>query len=235
MSAYNLARFNLAQFNVQTSDANWATGAAKTEIGFSFAGTTNYAIGSAAVRILAASLQLDRGRIASGAAAEQFSQEAEINGFFWPIAASCTEIDAELNLSQEIDAAGITLTELEAEINLSQEIDAAGAGMAEFIGSPNMSQIVMVGADGGVIFQATADVISLIAKICEFPGLVLQPGQTLVVDAGSYNVLLDGENAIHLQQGDWLDELNRNTQMITISATGIERVTAEILYTERFL
>ena len=215
MSAYNAARYNLAPFNVQASDACWASGESKVTVGFSFAGTTNYAIGSTNVRILADSLKLDRGRIASGSASEQVSQAAEINGYFWPVAVSESVMEAELNLSQIIDTAGAAAVRTEAELNLSQ--------------------IVMIGADSGLVVQATADVISLVEHICEFPGLVLRPGQVLVIDAGSYDVLLDGENAIHLQRGDWLDELNRNTQSITISATGISRVTAEILYTERYL
>ena len=111
MSAYNAARYNLAPFNVQTSDACWAAGESKVTVGFSFAGTTNYAIGSTNVRILADSLKLDRGRIASGSASEQISQEAEINGYFWPIAVSGTEVEAEINLSQEIEAHGAAAPE----------------------------------------------------------------------------------------------------------------------------
>lgn len=235
MSAFNQARFNAARFNVQSAEVAWATGEAKVSVGFSFAGTTCYAIGSSNVRVLASSLKLDRGRMASGGASEQFTKEAEINGYFWPDAASGTVFTGEINLSQIIEAAGAGKVEVLGDPNLSQIVKTAGSAAVEVLRDLNLSQIVEAAADSGVIFSVSADVINQVEYVCEFPGLTLRPGQVLVIDAGSYNVLLDGENAIHMQQGDWLDSIDRNTQSIVISATGISRVTAEILYTERYL
>ena len=66
--------------------------------------------------------------------------------------------------------------------------------------------------------------------------LTLRPGQKLIIDASNYNVLLDGQNAIWYQSGDWLDELNRNTINIEVSASsGVSNLTATILYTELYL
>ena len=66
--------------------------------------------------------------------------------------------------------------------------------------------------------------------------LTLMPGQRLIVDASNYNVLLDGENMIHTQEGEWLDEISRETTSITVTAAaGQAGLSANILYTERFL
>ena len=72
-------------------------------------------------------------------------------------------------------------------------------------------------------------------KTC-YLDITLEPGQKIIVDSGSYNVLLDNENAIWAQSGDWIDELVRETSSISISATeGVNNLTASIMYTERYL
>ena len=66
--------------------------------------------------------------------------------------------------------------------------------------------------------------------------VTLKPGSTLIIDANNYNILLDGENAIELQSGDWLDDLDRETVDIAIgAASGVSGLSASILYTERYL
>ena len=65
---------------------------------------------------------------------------------------------------------------------------------------------------------------------------ILKPGDKLIIDANNYNVLLNSENAIWYQSGDWIDELDRETVGIEISAaSGVSNLSATILYTERYL
>lgn len=90
-------------------------------------------------------------------------------------------------------------------------------------------------AAGNELVSQTADLITIDEIVCEL-NLTLMPGQRLIVDASNYNVLLDGENMIHTQVGEWLDELTRETNSITITAAeGGAGLSANILYTERFL
>lgn len=66
--------------------------------------------------------------------------------------------------------------------------------------------------------------------------LTLQPGERLIVDAENYNVFVNGVNMIHTQKGRWIDELSRDTVSIVITAAeGGAGLTADILYTERWL
>ncbi len=90
------------------------------------------------------------------------------------------------------------------------------------------------------LVNQTASVFAVDTKVCQIGSasnrFVLKPGSRLIIDAANYNVLLDGENAIWYQSGDWIDELNRTTTNIAISASsGSAGLTATILYTERYL
>ena len=70
---------------------------------------------------------------------------------------------------------------------------------------------------------------------CEL-NITLQPGDILVVDAINYNVWLNGENVNWIQSGEWIDELVRETSSISVEANvGASQLTANILYTERYL
>lgn len=235
MSAFNQIRYNLARYNIPSAQLILASGDARVSFVFKNAQQIYLAKGIAEVKINAESLKLDRGYIAAGSASENFTATSKVNGYFWINVNAQIFFGAAINLSQDILAIGPGTEEFQTAINLSQDIHAIGSAAEVYEPEINYSQDIHATADIGEVFTSTSDVISLVERVCEFPGLVLKPGQVLIIDAGSYNVLLDGENAIHTQKGDWLDDLNRNTQSITISATGISRVTAEILYTERYL
>ena len=94
---------------------------------------------------------------------------------------------------------------------------------------------IYCGAEGYELVSESASLEAREYRTCVLT-LTLQPGQRLVIDAQNYNVLLDGENAIDTHSGDWLDELDRRTIDISITASaGVANLDATILYTERFL
>lgn len=85
------------------------------------------------------------------------------------------------------------------------------------------------------LMSASATLEAVDIEVCEL-NLRLEPGQRLVIDAANYNVLLDGENAIEVQRGVWLDHLSRNTSSISVTAaSGTVNLSASILYTEQYL
>ena len=62
----------------------------------------------------------------------------------------------------------------------------------------------------------------------------LPAGSELRIDSERYTVTLDGENILHLQEGDWL-MLDRDLCEITVdSGTGAE-LTGKMVWTERYL
>ena len=104
-----------------------------------------------------------------------------------------------------------------------------------------VSENVILGANIGLQLEgfelvsgnATSEAIE--TKVCVL-NISLKPGEKLIIDADNYNVLLNGNNAIWVQSGDWIDELIRNTTEIRIdAAAGAGNINASILYTERYL
>lgn len=109
--------------------------------------------------------------------------------------------------------------------SISEEIDADTHLGADFYTVVENFELVST--------SASSEAIEI--KVC-YLNITLQPGQRLIIDATNYNVLLDGENAIHTQSGDWIDALNRMTSSLEIDAqSGRGNIEASIMYTERFL
>ena len=157
-------------------------------------------------------------------------------GCFWLFAAVTENIAA--------DAAWSALNYLTAEaseivkkkIHLSQMV---------FLANDSQLNIGSLKTELGSIVQLEADTVDIINANCDaesneilttYINITMRAGQTLIIDASTYTVWLDGENILYSHSGDWLDELNRNTKNITISAVGAGNISeATILYTERFL
>lgn len=89
--------------------------------------------------------------------------------------------------------------------------------------------------EGNELISQVTSAVSLEEKACLI-NVTLNPGEHLIVDANNYNVIIDGKNFIHMQEGDWLDEISRETYSITLTAAAGEAgLSAHILYTERYL
>jgi len=98
-----------------------------------------------------------------------------------------------------------------------------------------LGAIIAIPTEGFELISANATPESIETKVCIL-NISLKPGDRLVIDANNYNVLLNGDNAIWVQSGDWIDELIRNTTEVKIdAAAGVGNVKASILYTERYL
>lgn len=65
--------------------------------------------------------------------------------------------------------------------------------------------------------------------------VTIPPCGVLIIDSDNYNVLLDNENVIDKQSGDWFDELSRNTFDVTIESGVAGSLSGSLLYTERYL
>ena len=249
MSGFNNLKFNLAPFNIEkTEGLVLLKGASITSFKFIFAGIDVFFHGNAAISITSNEPKIDKGRIFTGNTAVNFVSDSNVLGIFNLIGKIEAAFDADINLSQQAYANGSVEETIDAETNISQEAYMEGFSVESFdvtkttysesgdlITGIVLSQAVYENSDIGEVFQASADIVALSEIVCELPGLVLKPGQVLIIDSGSYNVLLDGDNAIHLQSGDWLDNLSRSTVNIRISGTNATRLSASVLYTERYL
>ncbi len=64
--------------------------------------------------------------------------------------------------------------------------------------------------------------------------VVLRPGEELRIDSSLFNATLNGDNILHLYDGDWI-QISRDTVKLTIQTATGGNVTGKLLYTERYL
>lgn len=151
------------------------------------------------------------------------------------------KVSSEIAISADIAPTVIISETVSASINLGADIKINGKA------SETISADIALGADLALpeigiyeLVNRSINVEAMDFRICHIGNntdqFVLKPGERVIIDANNYNVLLNGENAIWYQTGEWLDELNRETVSISISAaSGVDNLTASILYTERYL
>lgn len=107
----------------------------------------------------------------------------------------------------------------------------------------DMNEAILVSADLGAaihsnytfseIVGGTADVIDL-EEESTLITVLLPPGSELRFDTENYNVLLDGVNILHLQEGDWF-KISRNLLNITVDSGVKGSLEGRVLYQERWL
>ena len=97
------------------------------------------------------------------------------------------------------------------------------AGSKDLLGDLLAAAVLTTSAEAGVqsrdraVFQVT-----------------IPPGGELRIDSGLYTVLLNGENALHAQEGDWV-ELSRSLVRLTVECAQGGGLAGQIVYQERYL
>lgn len=64
--------------------------------------------------------------------------------------------------------------------------------------------------------------------------LTIPPGGELRIDSDLFIVLLNGENALHTQSGDWIN-ISRNLLRIIVESASGGQLRGQLIYTERYL
>lgn len=161
---------------------------------------------------------------------------ADVLSYFWQKLTIQENITGAFAISNNALISMLSSDVLTGKLKISQKVLSPAAASTEItMGNRHLSQYVMTNGETLDLIDAISSVESLELKTCVLT-LTLKPGQTLIVDANTYNVWIDGENAVYTHSGDWLDELDRNTQKFEITAgTNLRHLSASILYTERYL
>ncbi len=61
----------------------------------------------------------------------------------------------------------------------------------------------------------------------------LNPKDELILNSDIFDFTINGENALHLHSGDWIN-LNRILEDFIIEASGGQKLDGQIIYNERF-
>ena len=234
--AFNRSQFNLTPYNVQSDLVKYLQVSGNEEVSAFIGSALEYyplAIGNERVNNTVEGMNA---RFISGSGSEVISEnvaKAELSVILFPHFEE--NITAETTLAAEINALVSGLEQVDESIAASANIYLSIDALETISNSAELSAEISPVVSGYELVSESASIENVDMKTCVLT-LTLKPGQTLIIDANNYNVLLDNQNAIEVQSGDWIDDLNRNTTDITISAaSGLANLSASILYTERYL
>lgn len=235
--AFNRAKFNHLPFNVQSDMIKYVIVSGLEEVDAVIGSALNYYPLAIANERVAAESQGMRGKFIEASGSETIAEnvvEAQMTVIIFPHfdESIMEETDISAVITPDTPFLELVSGELQKGANIWPD---AIADEEITLGECNLGANIYPKLEGYELVSNSASLENVELRTCVLT-LTLAPGQTLIVDAINYNVLLDSQNAIEVQSGDWIDELNRNTTDITITAaSGATNLSASILYTERYL
>lgn len=130
---------------------------------------------------------------------------------------------AALAVQEALDAA------LWASKDIHTGLEMAGALSAQTAGSKNVPAALSAAS----VLTTLTEAISQTTKRAVFQ-LTIPPGGELRVDSELFTVLLNGQNALHTQSGDWID-ISREVLRLTVESASGGKLEGQLIYTERYL
>ena len=237
MSAFNKAQYNRSRFNVgkEAGEVSWMKGLLAERVTASASNATINFISHGLREAITGEAVINNGVYITGKASEVVTAASARYGYFYIKRAPVLTIQGDCVPSIIAMMTGSAAETVTADAAFSQSIRTSGA-LAEVVEAETaISQDVRFPhTELDELILGSTDIEATEEMIC-YLNVTLKPGQELIIDAGTYNMSIDGENFIHAQSGAWLDDLNRNTQRIQIEGVGADNLTASVLYTERYL
>lgn len=108
-------------------------------------------------------------------------------------------------------------------------LTAYGALTASVAGSKDICIAAVVADTLTAIMAATSQTTEITVVQITIP-----PGGELRLDSATYSAILDGENALHAQAGDWIKISRELLRLIVESSTG-GALDGQLIFTERYL
>lgn len=240
--AYNSVRYDISAFNYNDAgDVRYIVAIGSEKI--SPAVGTNLqafisAIGNERVsRETSGSL----GWFTLGSGSEQISEQvADAVGIVWTNVAGAEYVATTTGYSLDLIISAQMVETVDARTALGKNIHLTETTSEIIASEITIGQKVFPAMAGFELVAVSASIEAIDTIICYLgtstSPFTLQPGSRLVIDAGTYNVLLNDQNAIHIQSGAWVDELVPETINLAVTASsGASNLEAMILYTEKYL
>lgn len=130
---------------------------------------------------------------------------------------------AALAAAEEMTSRATGTKNVPAPLELADRLTAAAAG-SKNIPAPFKASEVLTS-----MLEATSQTTERTAL-----QLTIPPGGELRIDSEIFIVLLNGENALHTQSGDWINVSRDLLRLIVESASG-GQLQGQLIYTERYL
>ena len=238
--AYNLAQFNLTAFNA-ASKVKWLMTRFTEDVDISIGADNNTYLNT--IYNERVDKQVD-GLICKYITSEGTETVGEIVSdmiaVIWMQTTYTETVEAEAEPSAEVFLTTSYTEQVSGDIHLGQDVYLDAQYEENVSTDTHLGLNLYLETEGYELISESASLVAIDEKFCyigtaEKP-FTLKPGERLVIDAGTYNLLRNGANIIECHSGEWLDGMNRNTLNIDITASsGVANLSATILYTELFL
>lgn len=236
MAGYNQTRYNIDPFNRSSSGKIWAKTLGYELISSFVAISIEVWVSATAREDIAQAVNGNRGIFVKGRGTENVAAYADGVIYFLAHCNGKEIIGSQSAICSYIYPIMFGSEIIRQYVNMFVDIYPDVLGTEEISGHHHLAMIAYDGTNGGERVSSIISVEAIEEIICYFKDLIMEPGDILVIDADTYNVYLNGENAIHLQSGEWIDELVRETQKLQVQADQRQQnLTVTVLTTERYL
>lgn len=133
------------------------------------------------------------------------------------------------NIPANLSEAGELTARSAASKNIPAPLKLADAIIARTAGSKNVPSSLKVAEVMTSMLEATSQTTERTTL-----QLAIPPGGELRIDSELFLVLLNGENALHTQSGDWINVSRDLLRLVVESASG-GQLRGQLIYTERYL
>jgi len=128
-----------------------------------------------------------------------------------------------------LDSADRVTADIWGSKNVPAFMPLANALIAQAAGSKNVPSPLVVSEILTSILEATSQTTERTTL-----QLTIPPGGELRIDSELFLVLLNGENALHTQSGDWIN-ISRNLLRLIVESASGGQLRGQLIYTERYL
>lgn len=138
-------------------------------------------------------------------------------------------IYGQKNTPAELAVGAVLVARAQGSKNIPAPLELADHLTVAAAGSKNVPAILKVSEVLTSMLEATSQTTERTTI-----QLTIPPGGELRIDSELFLVLLNGENAIHTQSGDWINVSRELLRLIIESASG-GQLRGQLIYTERYL
>lgn len=159
------------------------------------------------------------------------------------LARMSADVWTRLSVSEALRAVVFGQKNIPGSITSSDMLDASVRGLKNIQVPLSMVAMLTAQAAGSKNIPATLKASEILTSILEAISqtterttlqLTIPPGGEMRIDSELFIVILNGENALHTQSGDWINVSRDLLRLIIESASG-GQLQGQLIYTERYL
>lgn len=235
---FDRGRFDRLRFDAtsKTSDERYYAVAFAETMGASVANGTIYFETVFANEQMAASAALTEARFVAVACAEAVGSFARVEVEWFTSVAMREETGAAAYMAQvhyltvamleEAGALASLRSTMFIEIRMAEASGARAAMTQVYYGTG----LLFLGLMGATVTTRELEYVTATIDVS------IPPGAILTIDADTYNMTLDGVNVLWAHDGEWLDDLSRETYSVTFQPIiGTMKAQIQCVYDERWL